>query len=411
MSTSHKWQFASRFRRDAFGWRSDTPIQRVKEALSEIKQLARKEPVLAAEGAVILLEKLSPALAHVDSSSGALGAAVNKAIDALVPIIAKDDVDGNIRRLWLERLWQAFEDDNIPYIERLGDYWGDLCVTPELAGVWADRLLPFVEHAWAPQGKGHRFFKGTSACLASLYAAGRYEELLALVDKAPFKWWYDRRWGVKALEAQGKKALAIQYAEESRSQTDPAWAIAKACEEILLSSGLAEEAYRRYAIEANQGTTHLATFRAIVKKYPGQSPEHILRDLVASTPGEEGKWFAAAKNAGLFKLAIDLANTSPTDPRTLTRAARDFAGPQPAFAVGAGLAALRWLSLGYGYEVTEGDVLDAYSVLIAAAVHAGIEEHHINEQISHLIADALPHSDFVRKILGARLTRQGSGAS
>ncbi len=408
MSTVHKWQFASRFRRDAFGWRSDTPIQRIKEALSEIKQVARKEPVLAAEGAVTLLEKLSPALAHVDSSSGALGAAVNKGIDTLVPIITKADVDENIRKLWLGRLWQALEDDNVPYIEVLGDYWGELCVTPELAFLWADELLPLVERAWAPQTDGHVFFKGTSACLASLYAAGRYEELLALIDKAPFKWWYDRRWGVKALEAQGKKALAIQYAEESRGRSDPIQPIAKACEEILLSSGLAEEAYRRYAIEANQGTTYLATFRAIVKKYPGQPPEQILRDLVVSTPGAEGKWFAAAKNAGLFNLAIDLANTSPTDPHTLTRAARDLAARQPSFAVAAGLAALRWLSLGYGYEVTERDVLDAYNVLIGAAIHAGVDERHINERVAKLIADALPHSDFVRKILGSRLTMRGA---
>ena len=45
--SAHKWQFAPRFRRRAFGWRSDTPIQRIKEALTEIKQFARKEPVLA----------------------------------------------------------------------------------------------------------------------------------------------------------------------------------------------------------------------------------------------------------------------------------------------------------------------------------------------------------------------------
>lgn len=84
---AHKWQFAARFRRHAFGWRSDAPIQRIKEALAEIKLVARKEPVLAAEGAVTLLEKLSPALEQVDSSSGALGTAVNRAIDTLVPII------------------------------------------------------------------------------------------------------------------------------------------------------------------------------------------------------------------------------------------------------------------------------------------------------------------------------------
>lgn len=144
--TTHKWQFTSRFRRHAFGWRSDTPIQRIKEALAEIKAVARKNPVLAAEGAVTLLEKLSPALEQVDSSSGALGAAVNRAIDTLVPIIAKADVDRRVRQRWLERLWQALQDDEIPYIESLGEHWGELCGTPELAVVWVDELLPLVEH-------------------------------------------------------------------------------------------------------------------------------------------------------------------------------------------------------------------------------------------------------------------------
>lgn len=153
MST-YKWQFAPRFRRHAFGWRSDTPIQRIKEALTEIKQVARKDPVIAAEGAVTLLEKLSPALDQVDSSSGALGSAVNRAIDTLVPIIAKADVDQRVRQRWLERLWNAVQEDAIPYIEVLGDYWGELCVTPEMASVWADELLPLVKHVWSPQASG-----------------------------------------------------------------------------------------------------------------------------------------------------------------------------------------------------------------------------------------------------------------
>ncbi|WP_373460951.1 hypothetical protein [Cupriavidus pinatubonensis] len=54
----------------------------------------------------------------------------------------------------------------------------------------------------------------------------------------------------------------------------------------------------------------------------------------------------------MFELATELANTSPTDPRTLTRAARDFAQKQPAFAMAAGMAALYWISQGYGYEIT-----------------------------------------------------------
>ena len=402
--SSHKWQFASRFRRHAFGWRSDTPVQRIKEAITEIKQVARKEPVIAAEGAIILLEKLSPALEQVDSSSGALGSAVNKAIDTLVPIIVKADVEPKLRQRWLERLWQALQDDEMPYIEVLGDYWGELCVTPELASHWVDEFLPVVESVWSPNASGHGFFKGTSACLASLYAAGRHQELLALLDKARFKWWHDRRWGVKVLAAMGRKAEAIRYAEESRGLNDPGWQIAQACEEILLSSSLHDEAYRRYAIEANQGTTNLATFRAIAKKYPHKQPEEILRDLVASTPGAEGKWFAAAKDAGLFDVAIELGTRSPTDPRTLTRAARDYAEKQPAFALAAGLAALRWISLGHGYEITGADVLDAYSAVTQAVPNAGVPAQLVNEQIRDMITSTQPGNSLMKTILTRHLS-------
>lgn len=403
MST-YKWQFAPRFRRHAFGWRSDTPIQRIKEALTEIKQIARKEPVIAAEGAVTLLEKLSPALEQVDSSSGSLGSAVNRAIDTLVPIIAKAEVDQRVRQRWLERLWNAVQEDAIPYIEVLGDYWGELCVTSELASAWADELLPLVKHVWSPSATGHGFFKGTTACLASLYAAGRHDELLALIDKAPFKWWHDRRWGVKALAAMGKKAEAIRYAEESRGRNDPLWLIAQACEEILLSSGLVDEAYRRYALEANQGTTNLATFRAIARKYPNKPPDEILRDLIASTPGAEGKWFAAAKDAGQFDVAIELVTRSPTDPRTLTRAARDFATERPDFAVASGLAALRWISHGAGYDITGADVLDAYTAVIQAASRAGVDALHIKAQIREMTSGPHPGNQFMNSILAHHLS-------
>lgn len=59
---------------------------------------------------------------------------------------------------------------------------------------------------------------------------------------------------------------------------------------------MSDEAYARYAILANRGTSHLATYRAIAKKYPHKTAADILHDLVEITPGEEGKWFASAKS-------------------------------------------------------------------------------------------------------------------
>ena len=53
----HEWEFKARFRRHAFGWKSQPAITRVKQAVSEIKQVARRDLRLAAEGSVIFLER------------------------------------------------------------------------------------------------------------------------------------------------------------------------------------------------------------------------------------------------------------------------------------------------------------------------------------------------------------------
>ena len=86
---AYKWAFAARFRRHAFGWRSQPAVQRVRDAAAEIQKVAKKDPALAAAGAVLFLEKVSPALEQVDSSSGAIGTAVNHAIETCATIIAE----------------------------------------------------------------------------------------------------------------------------------------------------------------------------------------------------------------------------------------------------------------------------------------------------------------------------------
>jgi hypothetical protein len=172
-----------------------------------------------------------------------------------------------------------------------------------------------------PKMRGH--FHGTSACFSALFRAERYAEIIDILKTEKF--WRYTQWAVKAHAARGERAEAIRYAESFRGPWMPDGSVDRVCEEILLSSGFADEAYEQYGRGANRRGTYLATFRAISKKYPHKQPLEILADLVADTPGEEGKWFAAAKDARLYDLALDLARRSPCDPRTLVRAARDFA--------------------------------------------------------------------------------------
>jgi hypothetical protein len=400
--TAAHWEFARRFRRGVFGWKSQPAIQRVKQAVAEIKAVARRDPVLAAEGAVLFLERVSPALEQVDSSSGAIGAAVNRAIEELVAVIVAAPVSPRTREHWLERLWEAHANDAIPYIERLGDFWGELCGSPEIASAWADRLIGIVQMALSPDPQLRGYFHGTTACLSALFQAGRHEEILALLDQDRFPFWPYRQWGVRALAACGRPDEAITYAQASGGFDRSPIAIAAACEKVLLAAGRVDEAYRRFALEATRGPTYLATYRALARKYPHKAPKELLEALVTTTPGDEGKWFATAKEVGLFHEAIRLANEAPCDPKTLTRAARDFAESRAEFAVETGMAALRWLVEGYGHEITGADVWAAYTHTVRAAQKAGRAED-VRGRIKTLVAGETFGERFVSRILNREL--------
>ncbi len=396
----HPWAFRARFRANAFGWKSPPAIARVREAVAEIKKVAKSEPLVAADGAVLFLERVSSALAHVDGSSGAIGSAVNRAIEELVPLIAGAPADPKTRDAWLERLYDAHASDEIPYIETLADYWGELCVTKEIASRAADRLLGITKNALSPDPNMRGHYHGTTMCVTALFRAERYAEILDLLEHERF--WPYQRWAVKALAATGKKAEAIRLAESSRGPWTSEGDVARLCEDILLSSGLVDEAFARYSVDANRAGTYLATFRGVAKKYSTKSPGEVLERLVASTPGDEGKWFAAAKDAGLLDAALALAKKTPTDPRTLARAARDHVASAPAFAVEAGLVALDWIAQGYGDEIMSADVWAAYVPAKEAADRLGAGAE-LRARVRAIIAAYTRGENFVGHALSGQL--------
>lgn len=399
MSTAHQWEFRPRFRKHAFGWSSQRPVKRIKEAVSEIKKAARQDKVLAGEGAVVFLEKLPRAVEHVDGSSGALGNAVNKAIDELAPLIAAAPADQKQREKWLQRLWKAIDHDFRPDIEYLESYWGQLCATPERASVAADALLDEVRRNWTDPSALGRHFKSITPCLSSLFAAQRYDELLELVALAPFPFWPYRFWSARTLEVLGQPERAVAHAEVCREKWSVSFGLDQECERILLDNGMPDKAYAGYALQANWKSTYQATFNAIVKKFPHKTKSEILQDCVAQTPGLEGKWFAAAKSGGLLEEAVQLSRTSPCDPKTLTRAARDMAAASPGYATQLGLAALHWLVEGYGYEITNHDVLAAYDHTLEAAANAGTTDQAL-DMIREMVRAEATSDQFVSKVLG-----------
>ena len=166
---AHAWAFKARFRSRAYSWRgSDLAAQRLKEATSEIKKVAKTQPLVAAEGVVTLFGRLWPAFQDIDTSSGRLGAAVNKAVGALIPVLINAPASPNLRGQWLERLFEAVMDDGVQYLWEVEGRWGEIAIYPELLNHYADALLRLLRHAWADGQPAGGFVRGTDICLSSL---------------------------------------------------------------------------------------------------------------------------------------------------------------------------------------------------------------------------------------------------
>lgn len=145
--------------------------------------------------------------------------------------------------------------------------------------------------------------------------------------------------------------------------------------------------------------------------FPHKERRELLSDLAAAAPGDEGKWFAAAKDAGLLDEALELARRGGCDPRTLARAARDFAVKQPSFALGAGLLALDGFVHAPLHDVAPEDVRACLTHTLAAAAtaesaHPAGQTDAVRRRLDELAGRG---SGGVRALLRAELDRRGRG--
>ena len=65
----------------------------------------------------------------------------------------------------------------------------------------------------------------------------------------------------------------------TRKVDDDHW-INRFCEDVLIKSGRADEAYHRYGLRAATGSTYLAVYRETVKRYPERDRRQVLLDLI-----------------------------------------------------------------------------------------------------------------------------------
>lgn len=140
------------------------------------------------------------------------------------------------------------------YLDGLGDHWGEMCGTADLAAEWADWLVSTLEEVWRFPNRGH--FPGTGACLSSLLATGRPERVLELIALEGYvDLWFYRRYGVEALKQLGRMEEALALARR-KTRYDTESQIDLAIEELLIEMGRAEEAYREVGLHLRRAGTY-----------------------------------------------------------------------------------------------------------------------------------------------------------
>ena len=400
----HKWAFKPGMRASAFGWRgSAKAIERLKSTSAEIRAVNRADPVTAAEGVVALAARIWPAFEHIDTSSGALGTAVRRALDDLVPILIDAPADEKTRAKWLEQLREAIENDGVDYLAPISDRFGEIAAFPPLMNLHADRDLDLIHQAWS-HWERYAHVGTATLTLSCLLETGRYDDLLALLAVKKTRLWFDDKFGAEALLRQGREDDALAYSEALLEGDRQTWGhhdICRFCEAILVRQGRADEAYRRFGLPTATGNTWLAMWRDLVKRYPDRDARALLEDLIA-LHGRKGKWFAAAKTAKYFDIALDCATDHEAAPATLIRAARDFAIKEPAFAAEVALRAVEHLLAGRGYEPSPFDIDEAIDHLLTTSTQIDRRDWAI--AALERLMETTPGDDLMKQRLSQKLT-------
>lgn len=380
--TKYSFQFTRRIRTNAFGWHgTSTASKAIKDAIRELKTVAKFDPLASAEGAVVLIERMWKALQHVDSSSGSIGTAVDKGLDEAAAIFEKADLDPKTRQGYLERIWEAIQEEDIGYYDSLPDRWPQFCGDRETMARWADEFKEPTQSVLSDPTPG-AYFRGTALCLSCLLALQRYDEIFEILAVERNLLFDTKRYGARALVQQGKLDEAIAYAKEGSSSVYSDPRIDAFCEQVLIDADQSERAYEEYGISSSERSTGLATFNAIKKKYPDIAPKRILEDLIAANPDNPGKYFAATRKAGFEDLALEIANSSRVDPKTLTRAAEQVMDTKPAIAARYAAIAYRLFQEGWGFDVTKLDIVRALETAREAAERSGNTDPAIEQLLS-----------------------------
>ena len=222
-AAAHKWEFTARFRRHAFGWRSQPAIQRVKQAVERDQEGRARRP---SAGCRRRGDPARARLAGARARRQLLGRDRNRGQQARSPSSFRSSPArppiAETREAWLERLWEAHEADADPLHRAARRPLGRaLRFEGGRLGVGGPPGRHHAHGAEPGQEPARSLPRNGRMPQRALPRGAPSTEIVDLLQVDTI--WPYKRWAVKALAALGKKAEAIRYAESCRGPWTQRW--------------------------------------------------------------------------------------------------------------------------------------------------------------------------------------------
>ncbi len=362
--------FARRFRRGAYGWRSAPAVKSVKAAVSEIQKVARTDPARAAEGAVLFLERVSPASKAwmgPPAPSGGPSGAPSTSWWASCARRRSTRPPESLARASLGCV--RGRQDSLHRGPRRA--LGEICC--RLLSPRPGRIASWTR----PGGRCSTRAGSGGSSRAAPRASPRSSTPVATRrswtrSRGPTFWPY-RRWGVRALASLGRKAEAIALAESDPSQN-------------AIGSRAAVRGDLPLVGDAGTGVPALCAGCAREDDLPGHVPRRAeglpreesgggaRRPRRGDSRARRGSGSRRRSPRGSARRPWPLAKRSPVHRDTWLAPHGTSPRRTRSSSIEVGLLAIEGMIRGDAYEFTRADVLTAYTPTLDAARRQGVED-------------------------------------
>lgn len=292
-------------------------------AAENVKIFQEKYPINAAEESLDILDHI----VRISSSIPDEKLRFSHLFLTISSCLVSAKVDVLTRRKWLEQILAIIKKDRLGWTRDIASRFSEICASERLANEYADRFL---------DDRG----TGSILTLKSLEKAGRFRELIEILDKTQNTDPESVQMLMGAYQAIGKLENALEVGESFLSHLKKSgnyadYGVKSICHQILLKLGRKEEAYQNYALEVTNAINPSQAFEELRAIYSEKIESEIFDDLISKKlrSSNSPNWLDLALEHNFYDPAFRVARSPEMDLEKLLEKSKHIGKSQASIAL------------------------------------------------------------------------------